>query len=239
MNELIEIYNNRFNGKMNKSTLSRYENNLQEPMITVVRNLAQIFNVSVDSLLNSDTQKLLAVKTKQPAVSLEAVGVAKKYDRLDPHGKTSVKAILNIEYERCTEATPPPIEFITIRYCNNKASAGDGFYLDDGDNDDEIQVVSNNLTRRADIVVRVSGDSMQPEFFDDDLVLVVNQPDIDIGQDGVFTVNDVGYIKRRGEDELISVNPDYGNITIGEFDECKCIGRVIGVLDNGWIVEQA
>ena len=50
MDKLIEIYNKRFNGKMNKSTLSRYENELQEPMYTVVLNLANIFNVSVDYL---------------------------------------------------------------------------------------------------------------------------------------------------------------------------------------------
>jgi len=50
MDKLIEIYNSRFNGKMNKSTLSRYENGLQEPMYTVVVNLADIFGVSVDYL---------------------------------------------------------------------------------------------------------------------------------------------------------------------------------------------
>lgn len=48
MDKLIEIYNKAYGGKMNKSTLSRYENGLQEPMYTVVVNLAKIFNVSVD-----------------------------------------------------------------------------------------------------------------------------------------------------------------------------------------------
>ena len=50
MDKLIELYNKRFNGKMNKSTLSRYENNLQEPMYTVVVNMAKLFDVSVDYL---------------------------------------------------------------------------------------------------------------------------------------------------------------------------------------------
>ena len=48
MDKLIELYNAKFNGKMNKSTLSRYENGLQEPMYTVVVNLAKLFNVTVD-----------------------------------------------------------------------------------------------------------------------------------------------------------------------------------------------
>lgn len=50
MDKLIELYNDKFNGKMNKSTLSRYENELQEPMYTVIVNLAKLFNVSVDYL---------------------------------------------------------------------------------------------------------------------------------------------------------------------------------------------
>lgn len=48
MDKLIEIYNQKYNAKMNKSTLSRYENGLQEPIYTVVVNFADFFNVSVD-----------------------------------------------------------------------------------------------------------------------------------------------------------------------------------------------
>lgn len=59
MDELCKIYNNRFNGKMNKSTLSRYENGLQEPMLTVVRNLSEIFGVTVDDL-SDNTNDILS-----------------------------------------------------------------------------------------------------------------------------------------------------------------------------------
>lgn len=51
MDTLAELYNTRFDGKMNKSTISRYENGLQEPMYTVVKNLAELFGVSTDYLL--------------------------------------------------------------------------------------------------------------------------------------------------------------------------------------------
>lgn len=55
MDTLVKLYNQRFNGKLNKSTLSRYENGLQEPMFSVVKNLADFFYVSVDELINSDS----------------------------------------------------------------------------------------------------------------------------------------------------------------------------------------
>ena len=50
MDKFIELYNQRYDAKMNKSTLSRYENGLQDPIYTVVVNLANFFGVSVDYL---------------------------------------------------------------------------------------------------------------------------------------------------------------------------------------------
>ena len=48
---LAKIYNSAFDGGLSKGTLSKYENEKQEPMISVVANLAAILNVSVDYLL--------------------------------------------------------------------------------------------------------------------------------------------------------------------------------------------
>ena len=50
MDKLIKLYNEKYDAKMNKSTLSRYENGLQDPIYTVVVNLAEILDVSVDYL---------------------------------------------------------------------------------------------------------------------------------------------------------------------------------------------
>ena len=68
MDMLTEIYNNRFNGKMNKSTLSRYENGLQEPIYTVVVNLSKLFNVSVDYLTcaTSNDNTTIEIKPEEP-----------------------------------------------------------------------------------------------------------------------------------------------------------------------------
>ena len=50
MDTLTELYNKRFGGKLNKSTISRYENNRQEPIFTVVKNFAELFEVTTDYL---------------------------------------------------------------------------------------------------------------------------------------------------------------------------------------------
>lgn len=56
LDELAELYNNTYGGGLNKGTLSKYENNKQEPMISVVSNLSDILGVSVDYLLCKDLE---------------------------------------------------------------------------------------------------------------------------------------------------------------------------------------
>ena len=51
LEELAYKYNKRYDGGMSKGTLSKYENNKQEPLISVVSNLAEILDVSADYLL--------------------------------------------------------------------------------------------------------------------------------------------------------------------------------------------
>ena len=65
MDKLVELYNKKYDAKMNKSTLSRYENGMQDPIYTVVVNFADFFEVTVDYLsghtptLSADENHLL------------------------------------------------------------------------------------------------------------------------------------------------------------------------------------
>ncbi len=51
LEELAAKYNRRFDGGMSKGTLSKYENNKQEPLMSVVFNLTELLDVSSDYLL--------------------------------------------------------------------------------------------------------------------------------------------------------------------------------------------
>ena len=53
LEELAEKYNNLFGGGLSKGTLSKYENGKQEPMSSVVANLATLLNVSADFLMGA------------------------------------------------------------------------------------------------------------------------------------------------------------------------------------------
>ncbi len=52
LEQLASIYNKRFDGGLSKGTLSKYENEKQEPMISTVGNIASILGVSVDYLID-------------------------------------------------------------------------------------------------------------------------------------------------------------------------------------------
>ncbi|MDE7193877.1 MAG: S24 family peptidase, partial [Oscillospiraceae bacterium] len=83
-------------------------------------------------------------------------------------------------------------------------------------------------TRRADFALTIQGDSMEPVYHDGDIVLVKQQDAVDVGQIGIFVLNAAGYIKKNGGDRLISLNEKYDDILIEEYDDCRCVGKVIG-----------
>lgn len=55
MEYLAKEYNQLFGSKMNKGTISRYENGLQEPMYHTVVNFAKLFGVSTDYLADEES----------------------------------------------------------------------------------------------------------------------------------------------------------------------------------------
>ena len=54
LDELATAYNKRYRAGLNKGTLSKYENGKQEPMISVVDNLATLLNVGTDYLIGKE-----------------------------------------------------------------------------------------------------------------------------------------------------------------------------------------
>lgn len=159
--------------------------------------------------------------------------IIKKYRALDVHGKDMVNTVLEKEYARCT-AVPgiddQPEPTISIKHSTYKVSAGRGFDLGDRDSWEEIEVPDTPEARKADFAVTIKGNSMEPLYFDGDVVLVRSQPAVDIGETGVYIINGGGFIKRYGGDRLISLNPEYDDIFFSEDDYISCAGKVIGVV---------
>lgn len=135
---------------------------------------------------------------------------------------------------------PEPIEdikdeeenegYMYLDFPDLPVSAGTGVYLHD-DYAEQIKVPVNEETIRANYALKVAGDSMEPRFYDGDIVLVETQPSVEIGEVGIFIYEGEAYIKEFGGDRLISINPKYDDIKITDSNSFYCKGRVFSVLD--------
>lgn len=214
------------------STLDKITSGVNKnPKLDTLLAICKVLGCSLNDFVDSPQTKTA------PSLSDEAIQVAKEYSQLDAPGKRAVKVILKDQQTRMNERLPFPHRdnVIPLSRSIQKTSAGTGVYL--GPEEMEtIYVEDNALTRRASFCVPVSGDSMEPTYHDGDVLLVEGCEDIAVGQIGVFTVDGDGYVKKRGDRELISLNPSYPPVPMVE-NETWCNGLVIGVLDPAWVVD--
>lgn len=122
------------------------------------------------------------------------------------------------------------IQLIPTYYVSNRVSAGFGEYLEEYEQGKTVYAPDTPNSRKADFVLTVSGDSMEPKFHDGDNILVRSQPTVDEGQIGIFDVDGEGYIKKFGSGKLISLNHKYPNISLKD-KYVKCFGIVLGTTE--------
>lgn len=203
------------------STITSWEKETRQPDIPNIKRLTQILHVTAEHLLEID-------KSSPFSLQLEAneQTVIKKYRALDEHGTKVVNLVLDEEYERC-QTVAEDSDFRLIPLSLLPTSAGTGEWLDD-ESMDEIEIPDTRETEDADFAVKVSGDSMEPAYYDGDIVLIHKQDAVNIGDIGLFYLDGDGYIKEMGMGVLISRNKEYNNIRIDE--SFRCFGKVIGKL---------
>lgn len=195
------------------------------PKFETIKLICSALGCTLDTLADNDNASLIK-KASNPAEE----NMIKKYRALDYFGKKAVDDLLNTEYARCTpeDDEEEPEKLLQIKHCEYKVSAGHGFEFFADEEWDEIDVPDTPESRRADFALTIQGNSMEPVYYDGDIVLVRQQDAIDVGQIGIFVLNSAGYIKKNGGDRLISLNEEYDDILIEEYDDCRCVGKVIG-----------
>jgi SOS-response transcriptional repressor LexA len=105
-------------------------------------------------------------------------------------------------------------------------SAGTGVYLTDMQSV-EIKIPDNPETADADFALRIKGNSMEPKYRDGDVILIEECDALEYGELGVFILDGDGYFKKYAGDRLQSLNPEYGDILLDQFDSVICCGRVL------------
>ena len=196
-----------------------YESGARNAGLPVVEKLADFYGVSTDYLLGREKpkpKKMTLSDAELEAALLEAYRTFPEDVRRDflDHIRNAVLA------ER------GDIRLITKRFISGMVSAGFGDILNDYENSETVLVPLTEESRKADFVLCVHGDSMEPMFSDGDYVLVKHQDAIDPGEIGIFALNGEGYIKKLGKNVLISLNEKYPEIPLD--NESRCFGKVLG-----------
>lgn len=231
---------------ISKGTVNNWTRGNNSPDVDMVPRICAVLGIPIIDLYSprDSEPNVTASKTADPLlnISAEAKQIAQDYEKLSDHGKGAVRAILQYEGGGAEKKQEAPVrvhkvvKVIELSHAWDKASAGKGFDLSDG-RMDTWQIVYNEDTRRADFCVDVDGRSMEPLYHNGDVLLIRRQPSVDMGEVGLFVVDGKGYVKRQAEDCLESINPEFPDIYPDEYSAVECMGKVIGILQDDWIVQ--
>lgn len=209
----------------------KYENNTHDVGTETLCKLADLYNVTTDYLLGRAPQtNPFAMLDLQVDIGEDAV--MGQYMQLPkPWRKILLEVMKQLgdaaERGERGDMIKKNRPSVWIRKHQNKAAAGFGYNLSEDDEWEDIEVIETEETGKADFAVEVDGDSMEPDFHNGDIALVKFDPDVPVGEVGLFVLDGMGYIKERGKKKLISRNPEYPDIE----GEARCIGLVIGIAE--------
>lgn len=128
------------------------------------------------------------------------------------------------------------INLKVIKLYELPASAGMGNFIND-ENVPYTKIYTSE--RRADFAIKISGDSMEPDIYNGDILLIKKQEKINSGQIGVFIYDSELLCKKLRKNKkqisLISLNKKYNPINISSNRRLDIIGIVLGKHDPSQI----
>lgn len=226
------------------SAITNYENETSHPKEPIMYKLIEALRVDANYLF----QDCVKLPKEANDVTLAEYERIKKYRFISTHspdGASVVDTVLDREHsiakkikEQKEHIEKSEKEFSQnnvhnadirlINYYYRLASAGTGQIVFDMPPTEKIEIPDIPEYKKVDYAIGVNGNSMEPEFSNGDILLIEMTEEIDIGEIGIFIVDNESYVKKLGHKELISLNPDYKNIPLTE--NSKCMGKVVDKL---------
>lgn len=220
----------------NQQVIGHWETGYSQPDANTLFTLCDIYGTTVDN----------AFGFNKNTISIEELTFIKKYNELDLFGKETVNYILDKESIRTKDLQKKEdlisklesnsntmtgfvensdIPARLINYYYRLASAGTGQIVFDMPPTKRVEIPNIPKYKKVDYAIGVNGNSMEPIFHDEDMLLIEMTEEIAYGDIGIFLVDGESYVKKLGTGELISLNPQYENIPLT--GESKCMGRVV------------
>lgn len=172
---------------VSESMVSQYESGKKYPSYETLLKLGEAFDVPISDIV--DERK--AFDFTLSAIEKEII---QKYRVLDDHGKKLIYLILESESERFTgkaKVEEPEKKTKIIPLFGVSFAAGPG-EPDTGAAWEDYEVSEDS---KGEFAVRITGDSMEPELHDGEIVLCKKR-NPEIGEIAVFLVNGSFYVKQ-------------------------------------------
>lgn len=210
------------------TTLSNYENGNTEPDMDTFLKLCHLYGLDYSELLSEAYG--YQIPDNNINIKKSDLDLIKKYRALDSVGRDHVDTVLHWETDRMKQLESSKTPAVrTINYYYRLASAGTGQIVFDMPPTRSIEIPDIPEYKKADYAIGVNGSSMEPTYYDGDVLLVEMTDHIDIGEIGIFLVDGQSYVKQRGRTELISLNKNSKNVPLTP--DSRCMGRVITKLE--------
>ncbi len=203
-----------------KNAVGAWESGRSRPDLSSVPVICEALGLSLE--------EFYGVRQKKRAKNTVPEEFASRYSALTEYHRKIVLREMDALLEMQEHNAQPRRKLIRLFRNDLSACAGPSFTIGETSGE-EVWVEETALTSRADELIRVSGNSMEPAFHDGDQVLVRHGSALQPGEIGIFTNGDAGYIKVYQRDGLHSLNPAYPVIEFGDGDEVRCIGKVLGI----------
>ncbi len=208
------------------SRVSNWEQGANCPTIDILFEVCEVLGVSINDIYG-------VYPDSKIRLSYDEIEHVKKYRSLDDYGRETISYILDRELDRVQQIkdSAEPGADSNVRYIQRYprlASAGTGQVVFEDMPVEQIAIPDIPEYKRVSYAIEVNGNSMEPVYHDEDVLLVEPACQIDVGEIGIFIVGNDAYVKKLGDGELISLNKGYSNIPLTE--DSKCMGRVVDKL---------
>lgn len=213
------------------NAISNWEHGRTRPDLNQIPKICAALGIGFYELFGVDDPMRTYSKTERQLIE--------DYRCLNEQNRSVLRAVLSTLKERQQAERCPPITVLTkFSKC---LAAGFDVSAEFDDEGEDIHLYSSELIDSADCVFAVSGNSMEPEYYDGNLVLVRRFPGcgkLKYGDVGAFMIGNETYIKIYQKDGLHSYNEEYDTMQFHADDHVILIGKVVGLLEESDLAAQ-
>lgn len=194
-------------------------------------------NPKIDTIISLLNCLGLSLKDIDPSYQKEMADLSgekqllQSFHNLSPSGKKvilkDIESLMTYENE---QTAAPKDTYRELQVFLLPASAGIGSPLDDYSSSEFKPFPVSIIPSGTKFAVRITGDSMEPQYYEDDIVFVKPTDYLKDADVGIVIINNEGYIKEYNQmkNAFISFNRKYDPIPVHEYDHVHVVGKVLG-----------